>query len=171
MEITMDTKDNGCFGYGKEGEATANVVNGTPPYTYTWSSVPPQYNQTATGLKFGYYFVEVIDARGCIRKDTVYIKPGTCCEEIFIPNAFSPNGDGMNDEFRITTSTGLEVIDFAVYNRWGVKVWSSYDMYRGWDGSYQGQLQDMGTYYYLFKYKCLYDGNTYIKKGDVILVQ
>lgn len=43
------------------------------------------------------------------------------CEEVFVPNAFSPNGDGNNDVFRVTTSTGIELVQFEIYDRGGVR--------------------------------------------------
>lgn len=171
MEIVMDKKDIGCFGNGKEGEATANVLNGTPPYTYTWSTVPPQYTPTADSLHWGYYYLEVMDATGCIRHDTVFINPGECCDEVFVPNAFTPNGDGLNDVFRLTTAAGIEIMDFIVFNRWGGKIWLTYDISKGWDGTYQGNPQDSNTYYYMLKYRCIHDGSIHLKKGDVMLVR
>jgi gliding motility-associated-like protein len=170
MQLDIVKNDLGCFGYGTEGWARVDVTNGTPPFTYTWSSVPPQNTQTATGLFFGYYFVDVIDARGCEAKDTVYINPGTCCEEVFIPNAFTPNNDGMNDVFKVTTSAGIELINFAVYDRWGNKVWRTHDFRRHWDGKVNGQVADGNTFFYIFHYKCLTDGQTYMRKGDVMVM-
>lgn len=171
MILNISKKDVGCYGIGKEGEATVIVTNGLPPYLYTWSTTPVQTTATVNGLSFGYYTVEVEDARGCQRKETMYIKPGSCCEELFIPNAFSPNEDGMNDVFRVTTATGIEIIQFSVYNRWGGEVWSTLDINRGWDGTHQDAKQDMNTFYYVLKYKCLHDGNIYLKKGDVTLMR
>ncbi|MBL7771777.1 MAG: gliding motility-associated C-terminal domain-containing protein, partial [Chitinophagaceae bacterium] len=170
MSLSIDKNNLGCFGTGTEGWAKVNVENGTPPYAYSWSTVPIQTSETATGLYFGYYFVDVIDARGCKQTDTVYIEPGPCCEEVFVPNAFSPNNDGVNDVFRVVTSAGIELIQFAIYNRWGNRVWSTPDFRRSWDGRDGGKIVDGNTYYYIFRYKCLTDGNTYIKKGDVTVM-
>jgi gliding motility-associated-like protein len=115
--------------------------------------------------------VSVTDATGCELKDTLYINPGTCCENIFLPNAFSPNGDGNNDEWRMTTSTGLEIEQFAIFNRYGQKIWTTIDQRRGWDGTHWGKEAEPGTYFYILRYKCLSNGEKYTKKGDFILVK
>jgi gliding motility-associated-like protein len=171
FSITTTQKNLGCYGTGIEGWAEVITQGGDAPYTYLWSTSPVQNTPRAENLTFGYYFVEVTDGNGCIDKDTVYIEPGPCCEEVFIPNAFSPNGDGNNDIFRITTSAGIELIQLEVFNRWGNKVWSTNDFRSGWDGKYLGQDETLNTYYYVFRYKCLTDGQNYIKKGDLILMR
>jgi gliding motility-associated-like protein len=166
--IKQDLK---CFGTGFEAWAEVQMQGGESPFTYAWSTEPVQTTARVEGLTFGYYFVEIVDANGCEIKDTVYINPGPCCEEVFIPNAFSPNGDGVNDLFRVTTSAGIELIQFAVYNRWGNRVWSTNDFRSGWDGTYQGKDEDMNTYFYIFKYTCLTDQQQYTKKGDLLLMR
>jgi gliding motility-associated-like protein len=171
LTLFITKKDLGCYGNGTEGWAQANLVGGTPPFSYLWNSSPPQFDAVASGLKYGKYIVEVVDARGCKEKDSIVIDPGTCCEEVFIPNAFSPNGDGVNDIFRVTTATGIELKQFEVYDRWGKKVWYTNDFREGWDGTDRGALRDMNTYYYIFWYICLTDGETYMKKGDVNLIR
>lgn len=171
MTSNIVKQDLGCYGVGTEGWARADVTGGVQPLTYFWSTSPTQVDQTATGLYFGYYFVDITDANGCTIHDTVYIEPGPCCTEIFIPSAFSPNGDGQNDIFKVTTSTGIELRKFEIYDRWGNKIWETFDPRRGWDGSYRGSTEDMNTFYYVFWYKCLEDGQTYMKKGDVIIVR
>jgi gliding motility-associated-like protein len=164
-------QDLACNGKGNEGLATANVSGGTPPYSYLWNTSPAQSTPTASTLYFGLYKVEITDAYGCKIKDSVYIEEGPCCDIAFIPNAFSPNGDGNNDEFRVLTTAGVQLIQLEVYNRWGNKVWSTSDYRKGWDGYDNGQEAPVDTYQYILRYTCTRDGNTYIKKGDVILVR
>jgi hypothetical protein len=171
FKISINKKNLNCYGMGNEGWAEAIPQGGEAPYTYLWSTTPIQTTARAENLQFGYYFVEVTDAGGCVAKDTVYIEPGPCCEEVFIPNAFSPNGDGNNDVFKVITSSGIELIQFDVYNRWGNRVWSTNDFRSGWDGTFDGQPEGMNTFFWIFKYRCLTDGQIYTKKGDVILVR
>ena len=173
MSITMSSHDLGCFGIGTEGWAEADVIGGAHPYTYAWNTTPPQVDMRATELRFGYYIVQVTDFKGCSIWDTVYINPGTCCEEVFLPNAFSPNGDGVNDVFRAVTSAGIQLIHFSIYNRWGQLVWKTNDYTKGWDGNFNGEssTNNSTTYYYMFNYKCLTDGNSYMKKGDVMVIK
>ncbi len=171
MDIFITKRNLGCYGTGYEGEAEAIIKGGAPPYSYEWSTNPRQFSARASGLRFGYYSVNITDANGCIETDTVYIEPGLCCQEVFLPNAFSPNGDGQNDEFRMISSAGIDLIQFEIFNRWGQKVWQTYNYTAGWDGNYIGVPAPAGTYYYIYRYNCLTDGKEYIKKGDIILLR
>ena len=171
MSLNFDKKNLGCFGFGNEGWAEVKVSGGTPPFTYAWNTSPVMTDARIENLRYGYYQVNVSDANGCEVSDKVYIEPGPCCEEVYLPNAFSPNNDGKNDEWRVVTSVGLELIQLVIYNRWGNKVWETYDIAKGWDGTYRGDKMDTETYFYLFRYKCLHDGKNYTKKGDIILLR
>jgi gliding motility-associated-like protein len=171
LRSTMTKKDIGCFGYGNEGWAEVLVEGGEPPYTYLWTTNPAQTTPKADSIYFGKYFVNIIDALGCEIQDTVYIEPGPCCEEVFIPTAFSPNGDQINDVFQLITAAGLELHQFEIFNRWGQKVWYTNNYYDIWDGTFRGEPCPVETYHYVFHYKCLTDGKIYIKKGDVTLIR
>ena len=171
MLVSITKEDLGCHGRGNEGKAEAVVTGGTPPYTYLWNSTPAQTTSRATGLYQGFHTVDVVDANGCLERDTVIIEPGPCCQEVFLPNAFSPNNDGRNDEFRILSTAGIELQQFEVRNRWGVKIWESSNTRSSWDGTYGGEAVNIGTYYYVLRYKCLTDGQDYTMKGDVIIVR
>ena len=88
---------------------------------------------------------------------------------IGVPNAFSPNGDGENDVFRIY-GVGIEDVDFRVYNRWGELVFHTTDRNQGWDGTYKGKLQEMETYAWTLN-AVLINGEKKIMKGNVTLVR
>ncbi len=169
--ISTTHKDLPCWGKGDEGEAEAIFTGGELPISTLWSSTPPQTTTLATGLTYGYYFVQAIDATGCEVKDTVYIAPGNCCESVFLPSAFSPNKDSKNDEWKIITSTGMEIEQFAVFDRWGQKVWFSRDPREGWNGMIHKGEAELGTYFYILRYKCLSDQKFYQKTGDFLLVR
>ncbi len=169
--ITTTQKDLECYGKGMEGLATVSTQGGIAPFSYLWNSSPPQTSNEATNLYYGWYTVSVTDATGCELKDTLYINSGPCCENIFFPTAFSPNGDGNNDEWKMTTSTGLEIEQFAIFNRYGQKIWTTIDQRRGWDGTQRSKEAEPGVYFYLLRYKCLTNGEKYTKKGDFMLVK
>lgn len=171
LTVHINKKDLPCYGTGYDGWADVYVFGGKPPYTYIWNTSPIQTTKKIDSLRYGYYNLKVIDANGCELVDTVYIEPSICCDEVFIPNAFSPNGDGLNDIFKVTTTAGLELYQWAVYNRWGNKVWSSTDYFEGWDGKFRGKDQPLETYFYIFSYKCLATGEDILLKGDVTLVR
>lgn len=90
--------------------------------------------------------------------------------DLMIPNAFSPNGDGNNDIFRILNITNQTLIEFKIFNRWGTFVFETQDPKKGWDGKYKGADQPIGVYGYIIR--IVYpEGveNTY--KGTVTLIR
>ncbi len=96
--------------------------------------------------------------------------------EVFIPKAFTPNGDGMNDRFRIYANTQVQHIeDFAIFNRWGNLVFRSNltkidDEQASWDGRYLGRNAEPGVYTYLLKIRFI-NGTTKLYKGDISLIR
>ena len=88
-------------------------------------------------------------------------------EQMFMPTAFSPNGDGLNEVLE-PTIMGFEVLDFAIYNRWGDKIFSSRGA--GWDGTYCNQPVQPGTYTYLLSLRNK-EGKTKMLTGTVSLVR
>lgn len=90
---------------------------------------------------------------------------------VVIPSGFTPNGDGLNDIFRLGNLTYQKLVDFSVYNRWGQLVYhNTYDPKSGWDGTFNGVPQDMGVYNYSIILSNP-DGTNTIYKGDVTLVR
>ncbi len=87
-----------------------------------------------------------------------------------IPNAFSPNGDGLNDVFKIEGMRYQKIGIFKIFNRFGQEVFSTTNPDQGWDGTYSGKAGDAGTYYYLIQLHYP-DGLTKTFNGDVILVR
>lgn len=89
--------------------------------------------------------------------------------EIYIPNAFTPNGDGNNDVFLIY-GQGIKTVDLTIFNRWGEKVFDSGSQFIGWDGTYKGELQNPGVYSYNAQIYFL-DNKTIRKTGSVTLIR
>ena len=89
--------------------------------------------------------------------------------EIFVPNVFTPNGDGKNDVLKVYGNY-VGSIDFRIFNQWGQLIFSTTDITMGWDGKHKGQLQPVGVYAYTLKLVRL-DGTTVSKKGSVNLIQ
>jgi gliding motility-associated-like protein len=89
--------------------------------------------------------------------------------DVFVPEAFSPNGDGQNDVFMIR-GAGIKNIHLYVYDRIGEKVFESTDINLGWDGTYKGQ--PMNTAVFVYHADIFFtDGTTTFLKGDVSLVR
>jgi gliding motility-associated-like protein len=143
---------------------------------YTW--VPAQYfpwggQSVAHGLiqRSGYVGVQVTSRWGCPGADSVLIETQSCCQVSF-PSAFSPNGDGRNDRFHILTIGHHQISDFRVVNRWGQTVFETRDEVTGWDGTFNGQLQDIGTYYYYLRFRCVEGKARDVEqKGEFVLIR
>jgi gliding motility-associated-like protein len=130
------------------------------------------YNPIASPTKTTEYTVNVSDNGGCSVSKKVKItvlnsgcgKPG-----IFVPNTFTPNGDGKNDQLFVRGNF-IATLFFAVYNRWGEKVFETTDKKMGWDGLYKGTEADAGVFGWYLQVVCK-DGEETILKGNVTLIR
>jgi len=155
------------------GESVQMIVEGTAPFLY-WT--PTDYlgfsqskDPVSTPLEDITYTVTGVSLlTGCPKTDTVRIK--VIMQDVFVPNAFSPNGDGLNDIFKVTTRKLINVQEFRIVNRWGNEVFYTNDIHKGWDGKYKGQEQDTGVYYYMMRV-AYPTGKTDFLKGDLTLIR
>ena len=118
------------------------------------------------------YTVVVGDNNGCF--DTIVVLVVVInleCEEpfLFMPNAFSPNGDGENDVLYVEGNT-IDEMELVIYNRWGQKVFESFDKSVGWDGYFDGELLEPDVYGYYLKINC-FNGDEFFKKGNINLIR
>lgn len=89
--------------------------------------------------------------------------------ELYIPNAFTPNGDGKNDEFKVVFKS-VASFDCRIYNQWGRKVFETTDITKGWDGKCGSSDEPTGVYFYVIEAKGT-DGKKYVKKGTINLLR
>ncbi len=116
-----------------ETELVLNPGPGFASYAWQDGSTQPQLVPTAEGM----YWVIVTDSHGCQGSDTVTLRP--CDLLIWIPNVFSPNGDGLNDQFLAKYNHKVEItFKMMVFNKWGQQLFSSDDIDKGWDGTFKG---------------------------------
>jgi gliding motility-associated-like protein len=127
------------------------------------------------------YTLRIVDVNGCDAEGSVFVELDAN-RNIFIPGAFSPNGDGTNDEFRIFPCTGVTSIGSVnIYDRWGNQVYRTggFDVNNGlfcvgglplWDGSFKGEFMNMGVYVYVIEVEFL-DGFRLVYRGDLSLVR
>lgn len=160
-----------------QGESSQLLATEDPGYTYLW--VPNEsldnhtvFDPVATPDTSTTYTVFIQNEDGCtneVEVRVVVIDP--LCEEpyLFIPQAFSPNGDGKNDVFR-PRGNFIEAMYLIVYDRWGEKVFESKDPNTGWNGQYLGQALPPDVYGYYIEILCI-GGETYTKKGNVTLLK
>jgi gliding motility-associated-like protein len=115
----------------------------------------------------GEYMVTGINKCGT-GSDTILVKQVFC--DIWLPNAFTPNGDGANDVFKVLGNIGrLEGFGFRIFNRWGEQMFHTKDRYQGWEGLYNGGPALLGTYVYMLEYSV--DGKPYMQKGNFHLIR
>ncbi len=123
-------------------------------------------SQSYTVAYGGEYRVTAVNKCGIVH-DTIRVKDIYC--DIWIPEAFTPNNDGLNDIFRALGNLArIEGFRLSVYNRWGERVFYTEDKTRGWDGTQKGAPPLSGTYLYLLEYT--WGGNPYEQKGTFHLI-
>lgn len=159
------------------GESTTLHATENQGYTYDWSPQesiddPTLANPDATPTTTTTYVVTVTDSIGCTNTDsiTLLVDDNYCGEPyIYVPNAFTPNGDNEND-FIMVHGHGITELYFAIYNRWGEKVFETTDQNDKWYGTYKGKDSDAGVFDYYLQIKC---GNNedFFKKGNITLIR
>ncbi len=91
------------------------------------------------------------------------------CGEVFVPNAFSPNNDGEND-LECVFGKCIQTMTFAIYDRWGEKVFDTTDPKKCWDGIYKGEVMNTAVFVYYLD-ATLITGEKIKKKGNISLVR
>ncbi len=130
---------------------------------------------TATPSVTTTYTVTVTGQNGCPQTAEVTIsvltRPDRCSDgsEIFVANAFSPNGDGHNDRIAVQ-GNNMRSVYWAIYDRWGEKVFETEDVSMGWDGTFRGKDMTTAVFVYYLNYTCS-DGNSYTRKGNISLLR
>jgi gliding motility-associated-like protein len=143
------------------------LLNATHPLAdfYLWSN-----NSTDSSIIVttpGTYSVAVGNGCGIAVDDiTVYYKD--CADMIFVPNAFTPNDDRLNDVLYAKTYFRIEAFDFKIYNRWGQQIFFTNSIFTGWDGRMNNSKAPPGLYTWTVNYKR--NGKVYTQKGTVLLI-
>lgn len=108
------------------------------PQSLTTATIPLVYDTS--------FLLSVTDVNGCTSGKTVKVK---VLRKLYMPTAFTPNNDGVNDLFRIPPDATIDLKEFAVFDRWGNKVFRTSDLSQGWDGKNGGLPINAGIYVYL----------------------
>jgi gliding motility-associated-like protein len=159
-----------CNNIGADGSIEAIVTNGNEPIKYQWSIISDSISNILQNIVSGSYVLHVIDKYGCEATDSIMVPAPPCCN-VFIPNAFTPNGDADNETFKGKGPTSKILYAFNIYDRWGNLVFNTAVDGLGWDGTYKGAKLDMDTYFYTYRYYCNFDNKEYLLKGEVILIR
>lgn len=131
------------------GDFSVTLDAGNAGMRYLWLPTG-ETTQTIEAKLQTIYTVTVYNENDCEGSDDFEIRPD-CVSKSFIPNAFTPNGDGLNDVFK-PTLINFEQYSLQIYNRWGERIFESSDVNVGWDGTYKGVQVPNGMYTYLMRY-------------------
>ncbi len=145
------------------------LLQSAAPYaSYLWNT--GEAVRSITIKQAGRYWLEVRDNNGCKGRDTAEVAGKQCMKGFWVPSAFTPNGDGKNDVFRPLIFGNIERYSFAVYNRWGEKIFESREPGEGWNGTAKGVANGTTTYVWICSYQ-LAGEPAHQEKGTVILVR
>ncbi len=139
-----------------------------PGASYLWQdgSVLPQYTVSTAGI----YAVDVYNNCGDTHV-SIKVSFDNCACIFSVPNAFTPNHDGVNDIFQPIYQCILDHFEFKIFNRWGQLVFATQNPGTGWDGYFSNQLQPAGSYVWQISYKDVIAGKPMFKYGTVALIR
>jgi len=163
LKLTVENKLTPYLGSDTElctGDILQLSPGQFPSYLWQDGSTKDQFLVKAPGL----YSVSVTNSCGSF-SDEILITPKNCT--IFFPNAFTPNKDGRNDEFKILNAYNLQNFHLTVYTRYGEKVFETFDFTKGWDGTINNKPAVIGSYVWY----CTFDGQPKPLKGTVYLIR
>lgn len=152
--LRVDSVDASCYNE-QDGYATVTVLSGAAPYTYAWSNGGGS-NDTSLMYLPGQYSVTVMDANNSVGviAFTIGSENGPGCD-FTIYSGFTPNGDGVNDQWIIDGIEYLGDNEVLIYDRWGGQVWEGQNYDNSaivWDGSHSdGRNLPSGTYFYIVR--------------------
>ncbi len=158
----------------KYGERVQLHASGDTPYVWSpaagLSCTACAYPFASPTVTTTYYLTSPDSNSICTSIDsvTIYVIE-TPCKELFIPNAFSPNGDGQNDKLYVRGNCIKEFI-FAIYDRWGEKIFETSDINEGWNGKYKGIDMNSAVFVYHATGEFL-NGERFNKKWNITLLK
>lgn len=146
------------------------IYQWTPAYNLNNASIANPIAVFNDGTDTIVYKVKVGTPEGCSNTDSIKIYVFETAPQVFIPTAFTPNGDGLNDLFRATVAGMKQFNYLRIYNRWGQLMFSTTTPEKGWDGVHNGSKQAAGTYVYVIEAVDYLD-KPYVKKGTLVLIR
>jgi gliding motility-associated-like protein len=149
--ITAHAKPISCSDV-QDGQIGFTATGGTRPYTYSIPGVVSQPDSIIRHLKEGEFHYRITDSHECMVEGDVEITKEWRDCAVFVPNAFSPNGDRVNDIFKARVQDDINDFRMVVYGRWGQLVFESRDPAQGWDGYQKGIVQPVGSYLWVITY-------------------
>jgi len=148
-------------------DSSYTIYAGESVFLYTWQD--GSTGNTYTVDEPGTYYVDV-NSNGCVTRAFIDVIPDPCICEIIVPDAFTPNNDGVNDVFKQVDCSILNSFNMKIFNRWGEMIFETNDNNQGWDGYFNGKECEMGAYVYVIEYDIEERGEG-IEKGSFLLIK
>jgi len=173
--MDLDSEEPNCENL--TGSIFVNSEGGNGRLSYSLNGEIPTNSSTFFNLEAGEYNIIVSDVQGCI--DSIQTSFGLPRCPIYIPNVFTPKGDGINDYFQVFTNNiyDVEIMNFSIYDRWGNQMWEdnnytihTADISNWWDGTFRGENVNSGVFVYKLEVRHL-NGDAEFYKGDVTLLR
>ena len=164
-----------------DGSIAITQLEAIAPFSIEWN-IETEDDLLINNLNPDTYILNIIDGNGCVFEEIFDLNAISNnisdCAPIYIPNSFSPNGDGFNDIFSLysNASNGIEnIISFQVFNRWGAVIFEQNNFLpdngaTGWNGDFKGRPLNSGVYVYKIT-MAFEDGSTLLVSGDVTLLR
>jgi len=133
--------------------------------SYLWNTgeITPSISINQTGV----YYVTVTKS-SCEASDTIRVLPGDC--DIFVPTAFTPNKDNLNETFGVVDHASVQYFSMQIYSKWGQLIFSTNDISQKWDGTYKGDNMPNGSYLWMLNYTNN-RGRKFYEQGTVMLIR
>jgi len=162
--------------------ATVELITDAPVATIRWQPTEGLHCSDCrtvqlSPLQSTRYRVVITDIHGCVWHLELPVEVSNEVVGLYVPNAFTPNGDGINDRFRIETTEPMTIDRFEIFNRWGEQLYVELDVttgdggsHKGWDGRFRGEQVLPGVYLYYLKWRDV-TGHAHSKVGTVTLIR
>lgn len=153
-------------------------LNASGGELYTWSpatglnnpAIPNPVLTLGSGYDSVTYHLKAATSENCVGYDDITVHVFETKPDIFIPTAFTPNRDGLNDVLTPKAAGLRQFLYFRIYNRWGQMLFSTNEQDKGWNGTFGGEKQPSGTYVFIAE-GIDYLGKSLQKKGTVVLIR
>ncbi len=133
--------------------------------SYLWST--GETTESILVNQTGTYYISVTKNL-CEASDTIRVLPGDC--DVYIPSAFTPNNDNVNETFGVTDNVALQYYFMQIYSKWGQLIFKSNDITQKWDGTFKGKKQPTGSYLWMLTYVNR-KGKKFYEQGTVLLIR
>jgi gliding motility-associated-like protein len=141
-------------------------------YVFSIDNMPDTKKSVFKNLGAGLHHIRIKNQFGCYLDTSVVISPANfeCLDSVFVPSAFTPNGDGLNDIFKAISFLPVTNFEMKIYNRYGQNIYTTFSLNDGWNGKLRFIPQPSGVFVWLLRYTN-FSGKNIFKKGFVTLIR